>query len=222
MTLSPKIIVLASTLLASAAAFAVEEHHPADPNAAQGTPPAAGTTAGQPATMGMGPGMMNGMGGNASGPGTMGGGMMGNARMPAGSADGMSMGGGMMPMMGMMGAMGDPDAMIERVEGRIAFVKVELKLTAQQLPLWDAFADTLRANAKAMNESMSAMMAAPAAPATLLERLGRHEKMLVAHLDSLRRTKGTLEPLYTALSAAQKETADALLFGSMAGPRGMM
>src|SRR5690349_15695774 len=68
----------------------------------------------------MGPGGMMGQ----MGPGMMGPGMMGQ---------------GGMPMMGMMQ---------RHVEGSIAFLKTELKITDAQLPLWNAVADAIRANAK--------------------------------------------------------------------------
>ncbi|TIW86878.1 MAG: hypothetical protein E5V52_05325, partial [Mesorhizobium sp.] len=42
-----------------------------------------------------------------------------------------------------MGQMMSPD----HVEGRIAFLSTELKLTKAQRPLWDAVAEALRANA---------------------------------------------------------------------------
>jgi hypothetical protein len=94
-------------------------------------------------------------------PGGMGQGMMGQGMM----GPGMMGQGGMMPMMGMMGhggagmgpgmgmgAMGGPSAtgapaMVERIEGRIAFVRAELKITEAQLPAWNAFAGALQANA---------------------------------------------------------------------------
>ena len=68
-------------------------------------------------------------------------------------------GAGGMPMRDMMrmmmGADGMPDmrtmaAMAGHVEGRLAFLKTELKITDAQLPLWDAVADVIRANARSM------------------------------------------------------------------------
>ena len=50
--------------------------------------------------------------------------------------------------MQMMGSMAD------HVEGRIAFLKTELKITDAQQPLWNAVADAMRASAK----DMAAMM----------------------------------------------------------------
>ena len=68
--------------------------------------------------------------------------------MPGGMA-----GGGDMPMMRMMmgrDGMSMMGAMARHVEGRLAFLKTELKITDTQLPLWNAVADAMRANAKSM------------------------------------------------------------------------
>lgn len=62
------------------------------------------------------------------------------------------------------------------IEGRIAFVKTELKLTAQQQPLFDKLADEMRAGAKAMQERHAEHQQASAqgtAPASALEKLER-------------------------------------------------
>jgi hypothetical protein len=73
--------------------------------------------------------------------------------MPGGMA-----GAGDMPMMGMMRMMMGRDgmsmmgAMARHVEGRLAFLKTELKITDAQLPLWNAVADAIRANAKSMGD----------------------------------------------------------------------
>ena len=70
--------------------------------------------------------------------------------MPGASGGTPMMGGqqmGGMPMMGMMQMMG---SMADHVEGRIAFLKTELKITDAQQPLWNAVGDAMRANAKDM------------------------------------------------------------------------
>ena len=64
---------------------------------------------------------------------------------------------GMMRMMGIMGPVGGM-ATIDRVEGRIAFLRAELKITESQMSAWNAFADALRANAKWLGEVRAAMM----------------------------------------------------------------
>jgi hypothetical protein len=89
------------------------------------------------------------------GPGTMGGaqGMMGGRGMVDGNMPMTNM----MQMMGMMGQRGAETgcagmggmAMIDHVEGRIAFLRTELKITDAQNAAWNTLADALRANAKA-------------------------------------------------------------------------
>jgi hypothetical protein len=59
---------------------------------------------------------------------------------------------GGMPMM--MGRNGMP-MMASHIDGSLAFLKTELKITDAQLPLWDAFA-------RAMRDNVSAMQAMPA------------------------------------------------------------
>ena len=51
--------------------------------------------------------------------------------------------------------------------------------------------------------------------ATLPEKLVLREKMMTAHLEALRRLKTAVDPLYAALSAEQKKSADELLMGPM-------
>jgi hypothetical protein len=131
-------------------------------------------------------------------------------------------GAGEMPMMGMMRMMMGQDGMgmmAGHAEGRIAFLKAELKITDAQLPLWNAVADVIRANAKGMSEMMpGGMMGGRQSAATLPEKLALREKMMSAHLEALRKFKAAVDPLYAALSDEQKKTAGELLMG----PMGMM
>ena len=64
---------------------------------------------------------------------------------------------GMMRMMGMMGS-GSGMSTIDHIEGRIAFLRAEIKITDAQMSAWNAFADALRANAKKLGEVRAAMM----------------------------------------------------------------
>jgi len=138
--------------------------------------------------------------------------------MPGGMA-----GAGDMPMMGMMRMMMGRDgmsmmgAMARHVEGRLAFLKTELKITDAQLPLWNAVADAMRANAKTMGDMAGGMMGG-SETATLPDKLAMRDKMMTAHLEALRKFKAAVDPLYAALSDEQKKTADELLIG----PMGMM
>lgn len=148
----------------------------------------------------------------------------------AGQAAGQGMMGrtGMMNMMGGMrqqGAGMGGMAMIDHVEGRIAFLRTELKITDAQTVAWNAFADALRANAKSLGEVRASMMGqGGAAPKTLVDRLTLQEKWLAARLEGTRAIKLALTNLVGTLSDDQKKTADELLaphMGMMAMMGGM-
>ena len=136
---------------------------------------------------------------------------------------GKMMGPGAMPMMPMMESMMQMMAP-EHVEGRIAFLKAELKITDAQQPLWNAFADALRASARGMSDTMkdmqgSMMPSQTEAGAALPQRIEQDERMLASRLDSLHRLKTALLPLYSAFDESQKQVADKLL---SVGPMGLM
>ncbi|WP_087004728.1 Spy/CpxP family protein refolding chaperone [Rhizobium sullae] len=209
-------ILAATMILMPAAGFTAVPHHPA------GTPenPAAESASPAPALQT-----------SAAGGGMMGGGMMNEGMMRI--MMGM-MGGGGQPTPGPMGQMMSP----EHVEGRIAFLRAELKVTDAQQRLWQAVAEALRANAGVTKEMMSGvpggmmadgmtpaadmqggMMPSEAMPATPLQRIELREKMLAARLDSLGRLKTVQEPFYASLDGAQKAVAGKLL---VPAPMGMM
>jgi hypothetical protein len=193
-----------STGAQAQAPAAGDPHHPPQtatpaPAPAQPTPPA-----GQPGMGGMP--VMNMIGG-----------------MPM-----MNMMGGMpmhMMMMRMMGMMGPGMATIDRVEGRIAFLRAELKITDAQASAWDAFAAALRTNAQKLAEVRAAMMpqqVASQAP-TMAARLDLQERWLLARLEGTRAIKSAVTNLYGTLSDDQKKTADELLAPHMGmGMMGMM
>lgn len=144
------------------------------------------------------------------------------ASTPAPPIPGMSMGSmpgasGSMPMTGMMQMMMGQHGMAGHVEGRIAFLRAELKISDAQQPLWNAVADTMRANEKRLAD-MPSGMAMSGSKATLPERLAMLEKAMAAQLGALDRLRATVGPLYAAFTADQKKTADEL----MIGPMGMM
>jgi predicted lipid-binding transport protein (Tim44 family) len=180
------VAVLATVPLASHAQSRPGDDHSAHhPAQAQAAPTAPG-----------GMGMKGGVGG-----GMMGGGMMGGGDM-----------GRMMAMMhgGMMAGMP-----LKHVEGRLAFLKTELKITPAQEPQWTKFADTVRSTAKNAQGAMPPMMQMGAQPPTAPELLGRYEKTLTLRLETIRALKGAFDPLYNSLSDEQKKAADELLTGPM-------
>lgn len=120
---------------------------------------------------------------------------------------------GMMHMMGMMGPGAGGMATIDRIEGRIAFLRAELKITDAQADSWNSFADALRANAKKLAEVRASMSPKPAdAPtSTLATRLEQQEQWLAARLDGTRAMKSAYVKLNEVLSDDQKKTANDLL-----------
>jgi hypothetical protein len=153
-------------------------------------------------------------GGQPSAPGhTMGGDMM---QMMHRMMSRMSQDRGEMHRMGMMGlgGMGLMMAMrgpagghaIEHVEGHIAFLRAELKITDAQAKAWDEFAAAIRANAKQLNDMRVELAKADTADTSPVARMERQEKILTARLEIVRRTKPALLALYSALSDNQKKS----------------
>ena len=129
-----------------------------------------------------------------------------------GMNDMMSMMRNMMTMMSAQSGM-----MAANVEGRIASLKSELKITDAQTSAWNKFADALRAAGGSMNDMYQQMMQSGPA-ATLPARLDRRETMLSAHLSRVKALKEALDPLYASFTDEQKKIAN----GIMIGPMGMM
>lgn len=135
---------------------------------------------------------------------------------------------------GMMGMMHPT----QHVEGRLAFLKTELKITDAQAPQWKAYADAFRANTQRMNDLMADMMPGgmmmggmmmgqgamgqgtmnqgqPGKLMTVPDRFVWAEKHMAAHMEMLAAIKGPTLGLYGALSEEQKHLADELLMGHM-------
>ncbi len=118
------------------------------------------------------------------------------------------------------------------IEGRIAFLKAELKITDAQGPAFDKFAEALRVTAKeadARMEARRASMPKPPAdgqaqpdgpkPPTALERIERQADGARFMAASSQRILDSFKPLYASLSDDQKKTADELV-GRYVGPHG--
>ncbi len=106
-----------------------------------------------------------------------------------------------MTMSGMMAGMAG------HVEGRIAFLKAELKITDPQTPLWNAVAAAMREQARVL--SPMPMTGGPM-KGTLPERLAAMEKTMAAHTAALHKLKEAVDPLYAALAPEQKKSFDEL------------
>lgn len=113
-----------------------------------------------------------------------------------------------------------PDGMLDRIEGRLAFIKAELKITEQQAAAWNELAATIRSAAKQHNDRMKAVFSGEAKDKTLLERLDTQEQFMAARIEEIKQIKGNLKALYAVLSDEQKKEADHIVLPmvGMGGP----
>jgi len=101
---------------------------------------------------------------------------------------------------------------IDRVEGRIAFLRAELKITDAQTSAWNTFADALRTNAQKLGALRPAMMPqAGSAAQTLPDRLDVQERWLTARVEGIRAIKTAFTALLGTFSEGQKKIANELL-----------
>jgi len=144
--------------------------------------------------------------------------------MPSGGNRGPGMGRMMMngPMMGygrkggsgpMMGF--DSEGMLDRIDGRLAFIKTELAIRKDQTKQWDDLATVIRDNAEVHNSMMRSMMedmhSGEYAELPLPERLTIMETRMEARVEQIRSVREALDALYAVLDDDQKKTADDIM-----------
>jgi hypothetical protein len=137
------------------------------------------------------------------------------AQGPGCNPDGMQgMKGGAMQRGGMM----EPGA---RAEQRLTRLKSDLKLTAPQESLWQAFAEKSKAQAGQGMQAMRASMQSDK-PIPAPERMAQMQTMMKDRLAGMESVHETFNRLYAALTPEQKAVADKHF--SMAGrhPQGGM
>jgi LTXXQ motif family protein len=118
--------------------------------------------------------------------------------------------------MSRMALMGGPSGMmpggpLSNLEGHIAFLKAELKITEPQQKAWDEFADALRTNAKTLAAAPNPMMGAMDPKLSAGARLDQQEKLLTLQMEALKRSRAALEPLSVVLADEQKKRLDELI-----------
>lgn len=109
---------------------------------------------------------------------------------------------------------------LERVEARLAYLRTALKITPEQEPHWNAYAEVQRKHAREAAGRIEQMRAQrterdPQARMTVIERLERRQAMMALASARLNDTLAALKPLYAALTPEQRQIADELL-----APRG--
>jgi hypothetical protein len=104
----------------------------------------------------------------------------------------------------------------ERVEGQLAYIKTELRITAAQEPQWNVFANVFRANKEKQYRScrLAQEQSRSMTSASLPESIKIKEDHLSEELEALRVLDAALQPLYATLSKEQKKTADEILKGA--------
>lgn len=126
---------------------------------------------------------------------------------------------------GMMGSAGWGQAMCGamagHIDGRLAFIKAELKITSAQETLWNAYADAARGRTNTMLARCTTTMSQHDTKLSLPDRLDQNEQLMAAQFDGMRGMNKALKPLYESFSDSQKQTADQLFWGPM-GMMGMM
>lgn len=110
---------------------------------------------------------------------------------------------------------GGPEAMDSRIDGRLAFLKAELKITDAQDAAWDKVASAVRASTKSMMERMKSVHAGDQNATTLPQRLDIQEQFMTVRLDEIKQLKSALNDLYAVLSDDQKKEADNLVLPMM-------
>ena len=111
-----------------------------------------------------------------------------------------------------------------RIEGRLAFLKTELKITDAQTQQWNALAAVMRQQDQTMRDQMRQMREQREQrrdkPLNAVERFERRERMSTAQLERSKQFLAAFKPLYDQLSDEQKKTADELFARGHRGHRG--
>ena len=134
----------------------------------------------------------------------------------------MGMMGGNCPMMGMMGQGHMRQRMMQggmgmrhsrmgaMVEGRLAYLKAELKITEEQELVWQEYSDAAKDRVgimQGMRQGMLDSMHSGSAIARMETRINGMEAML----EAMKAVKPSVEKLYSALTDDQKKVADDLI-----------
>ena len=117
-----------------------------------------------------------------------------------------------------------------RIEGRLAFLRTELKITDAQSKDWEGLAQLMRQQDKARRDRFEQMRAqraqqagaTPAPRPNALEQLQRRQTMADQRAADLKQFVAAFQPLYASFSTDQKQTADQLFARGPGGGRGGM
>ena len=99
----------------------------------------------------------------------------------------------------------------DHVEGRIAYLKAELKITDAQAQAWDGVAAAMRRGSEAHRALREEMRSRADKPLTAVERLTLRDKAGAVRAENAKAFTTAFTALYGQLSDEQKKAADQLL-----------
>ena len=101
-----------------------------------------------------------------------------------------------------------------RIEGRLAFLRTELKITDAQTAQWNAVAEVIRQQERTARDEMRQMREAREQnrdrQVSAVERLEQRERFSAQRAERTKQLLAAVRPLYQTLSDEQKKTADEL------------
>ncbi len=101
---------------------------------------------------------------------------------------------------------------VDRVEMRITQLHAELKITPAQETLWNAVAQAMRDDAKAMEQAIEQRRQAKSM--TAVDDLKSYQAIADAHAQGLQKLVPAFQALYGAMPPEQQKVADAVFRGS--------
>jgi protein CpxP len=96
------------------------------------------------------------------------------------------------------------------VDGRIAFLKTELKITPAQEAQWQQVATAMRENAKALDQAITTARQ-NRRPVDAVQRIELREQFAKVRADNDARLLTAFRPLYASLSPEQQQIANQLV-----------
>jgi periplasmic protein CpxP/Spy len=97
------------------------------------------------------------------------------------------------------------------VDGRIAFLKTELKITPAQDAQWQQYASVMRQNAQSLDQTIANARQHRATAMNAVERMEVRGQFAKVRAENEARLLTALRPLYASLSPEQQQVANALM-----------
>lgn len=127
---------------------------------------------------------------------------------------------GMGPMSGQGGPAGKQAGMkfdpAQRAERHLTMLKGQLKISAEQEPLWQAYAEKMKGEAGKGMRAMRDTAAAPQAALSAPERMAKMQAVMEERVAAMRDVHEHFNRLYAVLTPEQQATADQ--FAARMGP----